>query len=99
MTDTQAATPQAEFTDIPFVLLTQDNCAPCERLKSMLSGPLRGAFDAQIHRVHRQEREDEFVALAGRHGVRSTPALIRLRDGASVGGEASIGAVRTLLEG
>ena len=82
----------------PFVLLTQEDCPACVRLERMLAGPLRGAFDAQIEVVRREDGERAFLALAEEYGVRSTPALVERETGRLCGGE-SLYEVRTFLRG
>lgn len=81
----------------PFLLLTQDACPGCERLKKMLAGPLKGDFDAQIEVVHRQSAPERFGALTEQFGVRSVPALIRRADGEQVRDAGSLGDVRAFL--
>lgn len=59
-----------------FILLTQDDCPQCERLKKMLTAPLKGQFDAHIKTIHRQQHPTEFKQLTETHAVRSVPAII-----------------------
>lgn len=65
-----------------FALMTQNDCANCERLKLMLDKPLRGQFSDQIETVHRQEQPERFEALTQAHALMRTPALINLESGA-----------------
>ena len=65
----------------PFVLLTQNDCPNCDRLKMMLRGPLKGQFDDRIVTVHRQNDEAEFAALTAAHHIQTTPALLHLAVG------------------
>lgn len=81
----------------PFVLLTQDACPGCERLKKMLAGPLKGQFDEKIEVVHRQSDPAHFEALTAQFGVRSAPALIRRADGEQVRDAGSLGEVKAFL--
>lgn len=59
-----------------FIMLTQDNCNRCERLKLLLKKPLKGEFDEVIITVHRQDNPDEFLASVRKYQVGSTPVLI-----------------------
>lgn len=86
------------MTDKPFVLLTQDNCPNCDRLKKMLAGPLKSQFHDQIEVIHRQMMPEWFEELTAQHGVRSTPALIRVTDGAQVRDPGSLGEVKGFLQ-
>ncbi|GGM16807.1 thioredoxin [Deinococcus aerophilus] len=81
----------------PFVLLTQDHCPSCERLKLMLARPLKGQFDAQIEVVHRQQQPRAFAALTESSGVRSTPALIHRSTGRVLLNTGGLGQVRGFL--
>lgn len=83
----------------PFVLLTQDNCPNCERLKLMLDKPLRGQFESQIEVVHRQQQAEAFAALTEKCSVRSTPALIHRASGRVLLNTGSMGEVRSFLLG
>ncbi|MCP2014695.1 glutaredoxin [Deinococcus sp. HSC-46F16] len=85
------------MTDQPFVLLTQDHCPQCERLKRMLAGPLRGQFSGQIEIVHRQQHPEEFEHLTREHGLRSTPALIHRPSGQVLPGPTGLGEVQRFL--
>ncbi len=85
------------MTDRPFLLLTQDHCSSCERLKKMLAGPLRGQFDDQIEVVHRQTRSAAFEQLATQYSLRSVPALIRRADGAQLRETGGLGLVKEFL--
>lgn len=84
------------MTKRPFILLTQDDCPNCERLKKMLSGPLKGQFDDQIEVIHRQSRLDDFTALAQAHRIQSAPALLR-RGGTLLLNTGGLGEVRAFL--
>lgn len=90
MTDSQTPMP-------PFVLLTQDDCPNCERLKLMLEKPLKGQFDAQIEVLHRQRHPEAFAALTESSGVRSTPALIHRASGKVLLNTGGLGEVRSFL--
>ncbi|GHF43607.1 hypothetical protein HNQ07_001959 [Deinococcus metalli] len=81
----------------PYVLLTQDDCAACERLGRMLAGPLRGQFADRIEVVHRQQDAEAFAALCEASHVRSTPALLNRASGAALRDTGSLGAVRAFL--
>lgn len=83
--------------DRPFVLLTQDDCPNCERLKRMLAGPLKGQFDDQIETVHRQRQPEGFDRWVSHYDLRSVPALIRLADGAQVRETGGLGEVKGFL--
>lgn len=87
------------MSERPFLLLTQDACPGCERLKKMLAGPLRGQFDSHIEVIHRQSAQERFDALSAHFGVRSVPALIRVSDGTRAHDPGSLGAVRAFLQG
>ena len=93
MTDTAVATP----TKTRFVLLTQDNCPNCERLKLMLDKPLKGQFNDQIELVHREERSSDFEALVSEFGVQSTPALIDRERGEVLRNTGGLGEVKNFL--
>ena len=80
-----------------FLLLTQDACPGCERLKRMLAGPLRGTFDGRIRAVHRQSDPEAFAALTAQYGVQSVPALIRVSDGEQARNVDGLGEVRAFL--
>lgn len=92
MTDSQVQT-------APFVMLTQDDCPNCERLKLMLEKPLRGQFESQIEVVHRQQHAEAFSALTESSGVRSTPALIHRASGKVLLNTGGLGEVRGFLTG
>ncbi|GGO31612.1 thioredoxin [Deinococcus humi] len=81
----------------PFVLLTQDDCPNCERLKLMLEKPLRGQFDSQIEVVHRQQHAAAFTALSESSGVQSTPVLIHRASGRVLVNTGGLGEVRGFL--
>lgn len=81
----------------PFLLLTQDACPNCERLKKMLAGPLRGQFDEQIEMVHRESEPERFIALAEQFELRSVPVLIRRVDGLQLKNHGSLGEVKGFL--
>ena len=85
------------MTERPFVLLTQDDCPSCERLKKMLAGPLKGQFDGQIEVVHRQHHPEAFSWWAQQHRIQSVPALLR-RDGEVMRGTGGLGEVRGFLQ-
>ena len=81
----------------PFVLLTQNDCPNCERLKMMLAKPLRGQFDDQILTVHRQHDADEFTALTAAHHIQTTPALLHLPSGRVLLNTGGLGEVQRFL--
>ena len=88
----------ANLTDqTRFVLLTQDNCPNCERLKLMLARPLKGQFDSQIVTVHREQNATEFGALTEQYGVQSTPALIDRERGEVLRNTGGLGEVKNFL--
>lgn len=84
------------MTERPFVLLTQDDCPNCERIKKMLAGPLKGAFAEQIEVVHRQHSTERFAALAQAHQIQSVPALIHA-NGAVLLNTSGLGEVQRFL--
>lgn len=84
------------MTERPFVLLTQDACPNCERLKKMLSGPLKGAFDDRIEVIHRQTSAERFSELAQIHRIQSVPALIHT-SGATLLQTSGLGEVQRFL--
>lgn len=86
------------MTDRPFLLLTQDDCPNCERLKKMLAGPLKGAFDEQIEVVHRQSNPERFSELAQTHQVQSLPVLVH-HSGAVLLNTSGLGEVQRFLLG
>ncbi|MFC6592642.1 thioredoxin [Deinococcus lacus] len=86
------------MTDAPFLLLTQDACPQCERLKLMLSAPLKGKFDRQIEVLHRQQQPDDFASVAEQYGVRATPVLIHRASGQVLSETGGLGAVKAFLE-
>ena len=81
----------------PFVMLTQNDCPQCERLKLMLDKPLRGQFGSQIQTVHRQEQAEEFSALVEQHGIQTTPALLHLPTGRVLLNTSGLGEVKNFL--
>ncbi|MFK7602868.1 thioredoxin [Deinococcus sp. SM5_A1] len=83
----------------PFVMLTQDDCPNCERLKLMLEKPLRGQFESQIEVIHRQQQAEEFAALTKSSGVMATPALIHRASGKVLLTTGGLGEVRGFLTG
>ncbi|GAA5504401.1 thioredoxin fold domain-containing protein [Deinococcus antarcticus] len=85
------------MTEHPFVLLTQNDCPNCERLKKMLSGPLRNAYQGSIRVVHREEQAEEFTTLADLHGIQSVPTLIHA-TGAVLRNTGGLGEVKLFLE-
>ncbi|WP_291426856.1 thioredoxin fold domain-containing protein [Deinococcus sp.] len=86
------------MTERPFILLTQDDCPNCERLKKMLAGPLGGAFDEKIEVIHRQSSPQRFSELAQTHRVQSLPALVHHR-GAVLLKTSGLGEVQRFLVG
>ncbi|WP_019011868.1 hypothetical protein [Deinococcus aquatilis] len=84
-------------SDRPFVMLTQNDCPQCERLKLMLDKPLRGQFGSQIQTVHRQEQAEEFSALVEQHGIQTTPALLHLPTGRVLLNTSGLGEVKNFL--
>ena len=79
------------------ILLTQDACPECDRLKLMLKGPLKGRYDGRIQILNRQDQPEAWARVAEASGVQKTPALIAgervlLRT-------ESLHEVRTFLEG
>ncbi|WP_261665207.1 thioredoxin family protein [Deinococcus sp. Marseille-Q6407] len=89
MTETATAT--------RFILLTQDHCPNCERLRLMLDKPLKGQFNDQIDVVHREQNTAEFEALTTEYGVQSTPALIDRERGAILRNTGGLGEVKNFL--
>ena len=79
-----------------YLLLTQDSCPNCETLKRMIAGPLKGRYDAQIERVHRESDPERFKELTEQYGVQAAPALIRRSDGTRLT-RLGIGEVRAFL--
>lgn len=67
-----------------FILMTQDNCPKCERLKLMLAKPMKGMYDDRIEIVHRQTNPEKFMELAAQFNVQATPTLISIADSASM---------------
>lgn len=86
------------MTERPFVLLTQEDCPNCERLKKMLAGPLRGTFDGQIEVVHRQSDPDAFEEQTRLHGLQSVPVLIHRISGAALLGSQGLGEIKRFLQ-
>ncbi|MFB9993187.1 thioredoxin fold domain-containing protein [Deinococcus oregonensis] len=83
----------------PFVMLTQNDCPQCERLKLMLEKPLRGQFGSQIRAVHRQEQAEEFSILVEQYGIQTTPALLHLPSGRVLLNTGGLGEVKSFLMG
>ncbi|UQN09674.1 thioredoxin fold domain-containing protein [Deinococcus sp. QL22] len=81
----------------PFVMLTQNDCPQCERLKLMLDKPLRGQFGPQIRAIHRQEQAEEFSALVEQYGIQTTPALLHLPSGRVLLNTGGLGEVKAFL--
>ena len=65
-----------------FLLLTQDACPDCDRLKQMLARPLKGRYDGRIEVVHRTMQPEVFAEQVARHHLRRAPALIHPGSGA-----------------
>lgn len=63
-----------------YVMLTQDNCNNCERLKLLLAKPMKGEFDSIIDKVHRQSEPERFLALVREYQVATVPVLINLES-------------------
>lgn len=96
---TTAATATTDTAARPrFVLMTQDNCAGCDRLKLMLDKPLKGEFADRIEPVHRTQHPERFAALADAHHVRSTPALIDTERGEVLSNTTSLMDVKKFLQ-
>lgn len=95
MTNTAPASVPAISTR--FVLLTQDQCPNCDRLKLMLQKPLKGQFDGQITTVHREQHAAEFEGLAAQYAVVSTPVLIDLERGEVLRNTGGLGEVKNFL--
>lgn len=89
--------PELPEPETPFILLTQDDCPRCERLKAMLERPLRGHYRHAITSVHRQEQPELFYDRAETYGVRSTPVIIRLANGEVLRDVDSLSAVSAFL--
>ena len=87
-----APTPKAEV-----LMLTQDACPDCERLKLMLDKPLRGQFAPLIRPVHRQGQPDEFESVVALYGVQKTPALIDTASGRVLLNTGGLGEVKAFL--
>lgn len=83
----------------PFVMLTQNDCPQCERLKLMLEKPLRGQFGPQIRAVHREEQAEEFSTLVQQHGIQTTPALLHVASGRVLLNTGGLGEVKSFLTG
>ncbi|MGY2896544.1 thioredoxin [Deinococcus sp. UYEF24] len=80
-----------------FVMLTQDACSECERLKQMLARPLKGKYDALIEVVHRAAQPEEFAAQVERYHLSKTPVLIHPASGSVLTQTASLGEVSAFL--
>ena len=80
-----------------FILLTQDSCPMCERLKMMLRGPLKGEFDDRIEVVHLQSDEARFQELVAQHGIQKTPTLLHAESGRRLLNDQSLHEVKTFL--
>jgi len=85
------------MTEKEFVLLTQDACSGCERLKKMLAGPLKGKFDTQIEVVHRQSVPERFAELTQAHQVQTLPALVHV-SGEVLRNPSGLGEVQRFLQ-
>lgn len=79
------------------LMLTQDACPDCERLKLMLDKPLRGQFAPLIRPVHRQGQPDEFESVVALYGVQKTPALIDTVSGRVLLNTGGLGEVKAFL--
>ncbi|KQR22961.1 hypothetical protein [Deinococcus sp. Leaf326] len=79
------------------LMLTQDACPDCERLKLMLDKPLRGQFASLIHPVHRQNQPDEFESVVALYNVQKTPALINTASGRVLLNTGGLGEVKAFL--
>lgn len=84
--------------DTPFIILSQDDCSRCERLKLMLEQPLENRFKDAITVVHRQDRLELFQHLAERYGVLSTPVIVYQATGDVLTDVNSLMEVRRFLE-
>jgi len=80
-----------------FLMLTQDDCHECERLKQMLARPLKGRYDAMIEVVHRTDHPEAFAEQVERYHLRKTPVLIHPASGDVLTDTASLGAVGAFL--
>ncbi len=80
-----------------FVMLTQDACPNCERLKLMLEKPLKGQYTDQIEIVHRREQPERFEALAAQYHLHVTPAVIDLQRERTLTDTSGLGAVKGFL--
>lgn len=80
-----------------FVMLTQDNCPNCERLKLMLDKPLKGQFNEQLETVHRREQTERFEELAQQYQVMATPVLIDLQAERVLTNTSGLGEVKAFL--
>lgn len=83
--------------DRPFVLLTQDVCVSCERLKAILAKPLKGAFDDRIEVVHLQANEERFRSLVRHYDARKTPMLIHRESGRRLLDDGSLFEIKAFL--
>ncbi|WP_205747040.1 thioredoxin [Deinococcus sp. KSM4-11] len=82
----------------PYILLTQEACAECERLKRLLAGPLKGHYGDRITVIHRQEQPEAFAHLAEQYELRAAPALLHVASGRTQRGKFGLGEVRRFLE-
>lgn len=85
------------MSETPFILLSQDDCPRCERLKAMLERPLRNKYQYDVTVVHRQREPELFSEVAARYGVRSTPVLIERSSGAVLVNTESLSTVNAFL--
>ncbi len=80
-----------------FVILSQDDCPRCERLKMMLAQPLRGRYQGDLTVIHRQTQPELFKTLAEIYSVSSTPVIIHQASGKVLSAVESLLSVRTFL--
>lgn len=58
------------------IILTQNNCPNCEKLKMFLKFGLRGKYDQYIKEVSKYETPELFNELVTKTEVSSTPAIV-----------------------
>ena len=58
------------------LLVTQNNCPNCDKLKMFLKFGLKGKYDNYIKEVSKQNSENHFAEIVENNGIQSTPAII-----------------------
>lgn len=58
------------------LLVTQNNCPNCDKLKMFLKFGLKGKYDNYIKEVSKQNSENHFTQIIEHNDIQATPAII-----------------------